>query len=152
MEVGPVFGLNIGDLLEIYDPDSQSWKMSGCLFTGDYGKSSAPLPKSGIMRNGKVYVLVSLECTISGNECGLWPTPAASDGMGGIAKKTAELKAKGLCRPSGVRMGSSLKWEKRITDTYNGKGHLNPNLSEWLMGYPINWTELLRAETRLSLK
>ena len=75
MERGLVFGLNIGDLLEIYDPDSQSWKMSGCLFTGDYAKSSGALPKSGMMQNGKIYGQATWVRRTDGNESGLWHTP-----------------------------------------------------------------------------
>ena len=77
MEKGLVFGLSIGELLTIYDHDSRSWKMSGCLFTGDYARSSAPLRKSGIMLNGRIYEQATWVLRTEGKESGLWPTPQA---------------------------------------------------------------------------
>ena len=47
--------MSIGELLAIYDPDSQSWKMSERLLIGDLMRYSEALPKSGIMRNGRIY-------------------------------------------------------------------------------------------------
>lgn len=79
-----------------------------------------------------------------------FPTPTKSDAMGGIAKGTANQKESTGMRKSGAKIGASLKWFKLITDTYNGKGHLNPNLCEWLMGFPINWTELEPVGTQSS--
>jgi hypothetical protein len=79
MEKGPVFVLSIGDLLTIYDPDSQSWKMSECLFTGDFARYSEALPKSGIMLNGRIYAQATWVLRTGGKESGLWRTPAAHD-------------------------------------------------------------------------
>jgi hypothetical protein len=70
-ERGLVFGLSIGDLLEIYDRDSQSWKMSGSLFGGDYAKSSGALLKSGMMRNGRIYAQETWVQSTKGKENGL---------------------------------------------------------------------------------
>ena len=81
MEKGLVFGLNIGDLLEIYDRDSRSWKMSGCLFTGDYAKCSGALPKSGMMRNGRIYAQATWARRTGGKESGLLPTPNTMEGI-----------------------------------------------------------------------
>ena len=83
MEKGPVFGLSIGELLTIYDHDSRSWKMSECLFTGDYAKYSEALPKSGIMRNGRIYAQATWARRTGGKESGLWRTPNAGDGEHG---------------------------------------------------------------------
>ena len=79
MEKGPVFGLNIGELLTIYDRDSRSWKMSECLFTGDYARYSGPLRKSGMMRNGRIYEQATWVRRTGGKESGLWPTPTTQE-------------------------------------------------------------------------
>ena len=155
MEKGLVFGLSIGDLLEIYDHDSQSWKMSGCLFTGDYARSSGPLRKSGMMRNGKHYEVVSLDCPISGHGCGLFPTPNAALGLPGMigefCHKSMTRKEMGESRPSGAKIGSCLKWDRRVIP-YLIHNRPNPELCEWMMGYPKQWTDYADSETRLSLK
>jgi hypothetical protein len=56
----------------------------------------------------------------------LWPTPKASKGGGNAAgsggRKTAE------------KNGTNIS------------GMVNPCLQEWLMGFPIDWTDLQDAE------
>jgi len=54
----------------------------------------------------------------------MWPTPIASDGSGGPA----------YSKPPG-RQGSFLLKEMMRA------GPLNPNWVEWLMGFPIGWTD-----------
>ena len=151
MEKGLVFGLNIGDLLEIYDHSLQSWKMSGCLFTGDYAKSSEVLPKSGIMLNGKIYEQRTWVRRTGGNGFGLLPTPQA--------------RAQQDCPAERKRNTPCL--ESHINIMEKTTGQLNPQFVEWLMGYPLNftdmrvdlqinfteeWTDLKDSEIQLSLK
>ena len=252
MEKGPVFGLNIGELLTIYDRDSRSWKMSECLFTGDYARYSGPLRKSGMMRNGRIYVQATWVPRTGGKESGLWPTPQQSGGEwsgcmewkdrfrgnplmnavkltdkfptphsnchtgpgkrgdGGENLQTAVMwptpqsrdwKGKSQrgadpenrdCLPNAVMnyptpvasgklnggtrdfqilqnladCGQITEDERRSMSAGNG-GQLNPQFVEWLMGYPLNytdtrvdlrlsltigWTDCADSETRLSLK
>ena len=218
MEKGPVFGLSIGELLTIYDRDSRSWKMSECLFTGDYAKYSEALPKSGIMRNGRIYAQATWARRTGGKESGLWPTPNT---MEGIVPKTLEriveynqkarpgrnylamnlreqvvYGARNLdgtpqypqfptphsnCHTGSGRRGdggenlqtavmnfptprankpegySSNGFRPTLAQIVTGEdkplhGQLNPTWVDWLMGYPIGWTDLGDSETRLSLK
>ena len=155
MEKGPVFGLNIGDLLTIYDHDTQSWKMSECLFTGDFARYSEALPKSGMMRNGKLYVVVSLDCPISGAGCGLLPTPNKLAVIGQWASAKYLLIGNGV-RKSGAKVGSNLSWILSKWHLQNGGKPENiipdPCLSETMMGYQENWTDLKDSATQLSLK
>ena len=145
MEVGPVFGLNIGDLLEIYDPDLQSWKMSGCLFTGDYGKSSGPLPKSGIMRSGKIYGQVTWVRRIYEKDFLLLPTPKAQDG-GAIVGR---MKIKNLKNVK--TFGGTINTPRYyLLMKHNIK--FTPMMSEYLMGYPEKWTDLKELGMQLFLK
>lgn len=60
----------------------------------------------------------------------LWATPASSDGRRGPDKKRAE-------RTDGGR--------DLVTDV---GGQLNPTWVEWLMGYPLGWTDLEDSATR----
>jgi len=47
-------------------------------------------------------------------------------------------------RKSGARIGSSLGWDPRLIDDYipGVPNFPNPNWLEWMMGFPIHWTEL----------
>ena len=86
----------------------------------------------------------------------LWPTPAVVDGMGGRIDKTLGGK-----RPSGAKRTVSLATAVYNTPTANDAknngspsqvnrdslnsqigGQLNPTWVEWLMGFPLGWTDL----------
>lgn len=190
MEKGPVFGLSIGELLTIYDHDTQSWKMSGCLFTGDYAKYSGALPKSGMMRNGRIYEQATWVPRTAGKESGLWPTPVSYDatpggpnnhykGLGHQAKfptpqvfdaTCGDLKGKeynGETRHAMKLIQAAKRFPTPHTSCHTGPGKrgdggenlqtaaggtLNPTWVDWLMGYPIGWTDCADSGTRLSLK
>jgi hypothetical protein len=55
-------------------------------------------------------------------------------------------KENGEKRPSGASIGTSLKWDRR-TIPYLVCGKIHPILHEWLMGWPIMWTDLCEQET-----
>jgi hypothetical protein len=151
-----------------YDQDSSLWRTAQCSFLEDLNESLATLPRSGMTRNGLLWELPMLEQTIRGTEFGLsekLPTPQASDH---ITKKTsASWKAKGAVNFSLSNPDIQAKWPTprscsamaaTITDkgdrfpnletvmarmdktTIGGK--LNPMWVEWLMGWPIGWTDL----------
>jgi len=77
MEKGQVFGLKCGELLGTYDRNSQSWKMSQHSLFEDSMSCLDRLPKSGIMRNGAIYELLTPARPTGGKESGLWLTPRA---------------------------------------------------------------------------
>jgi hypothetical protein len=69
-----------------------------------------------------------------------WPTPVARDYKGqgmSVARREAGRPPDNLC--SAVQ----------VTD---GSGSLNPTWVEWLMGFPLGWTDLGRLATRSSRK
>ena len=89
---------------------------------------------------------------VKGIERGLWPTPTQADGTGGPG--TAG-------RDGGVNLRTAVTlWPtspvegNRNRASYPGKsgdglqtavgGSLNPDWVEWLMGFPIGWTDLER--------
>jgi hypothetical protein len=179
MEKGLVFGLSIGELLEIYDHDSQSWKMSGCLFTGDYAKCLGALRKSGIMRNGRTYEQATWAHRTGGKESGLWLTPNCMDALPARSENALrsqyEKNRKGRTEHSTLREQIAFPKPKQMWPTpqqrdYKGKsqrgadpenrdclpnaihgtGQLNPQFVEWMMGYPLNYTDT-RDGLRLSL-
>ena len=62
-----------------FDPDTQSWRTFQCSIDGDLIEYSHPFPRSGMMLNGILYPLDTLEPATSDGDCSSWPTPAAID-------------------------------------------------------------------------
>ena len=92
-------------------------------------------PKAGTTQNGNVYALPIMDIRIKENGCILLPTPLHRDGKGYyICSKEASLK----------RIKKQMHWIHNAILFYNlKKGFANPQFSEWMMGYPKNWTLLI---------
>jgi len=164
-EKGRVFGLTIGTQLACYDPDSQLWKTSALSLFGDSMPYSGAFPKSGIALNGKIFVQRTWARRIAGNESGLWPTPQSRDWKGksqrGADPENRDClpnavtnyptpRIRGLCGGSGHKQMLIAKFGKdEGKEMFNG-GQLNPQFVEWLMNYPMNWTDT-RADFQISL-
>jgi len=150
--------------LASYDLDTQSWRTSERLLTGDLIEFSGALPKSGTMRNGRIYALPTWERRIAANEYGLWPTPSVNDskndgapsqllrhspGLNTVAKLWPTPRTKGMCGGTGNWNQLKEKCENieeaRKMGAGNG-GQLNPTFVEYLMNYPKGWTDLTLTE------
>lgn len=123
-----------------YDLNSSSWKTHQCLWEEDLQPSSVTLPKWGMMRSGVLLERITsppLTKEIESGSLQSWPTPAARDYKG--ANSRDHCKANGTGRkhmdqlPNAVVHGDNNK---------SKKGQLNPDWTEWLMGWPIGWTSL----------
>lgn len=132
-------------------------------------------PRSGMWDATTAYQLQPLAPLTKGTVYGLWPTPVASDCLdrkpgnphltknGTIRHINAQGK-QSFMRLSQVvkfatlqardyRTGSTARWEEarkglrscNLNDQIGGQ--LNPNWVEWLMGWPIGWTDLQPLET-----
>jgi hypothetical protein len=109
----------------------------------------------------------------------LWPTPTATEGMGGGSAKSGMKAINRVKRPSGCHRTLALRdavkiWptptasaskgsspatltrksgKSRINDRLDHSvmasdgGQLNPTWVEWLMGWPLGWTDLKPLET-----
>tara|TARA_R110000824_G_scaffold374961_1_gene565660 strand:+ start:597 stop:896 length:300 start_codon:yes stop_codon:yes gene_type:complete len=66
-----------------------------------------------------------------------WPTPSATPRGAHTGTEAGEVSADGKSRTSakGVKFGATLQ-------TAVGSGQLNPTWVEWLMGFPIGYTDL----------
>jgi len=155
-----------------YDPNTHSLKTAQCSLLEDSTQSSVTLPRWGTMRNGELYqqpIVAHLTC---GRGYGsLLPTPVASDattgdiigkddtfyttktGMPRKVNRNGKDGSVGLARL--VRMwptptahnskeqnspSESLRNTPTLASIAGGK--LNPMWVEWLMGWPIGWTDL----------
>ena len=120
-------------LLAKYNQSSQSLRMLQTSFgekeEDGFQDFSMIWPRSGLMLNGIVSRLPTLAPHITEIGSGFWPTPQASDNR--LAKSSFH----------------SLRNPEIIMGIGTEEGWINPVLSEWLMGYPDNWTDLNSAET-----
>ncbi len=116
-----------------YDPVSCSWKTHRCLFQEDLQPSSLTLPRWGSMRNGVLLERTTPDFCTSEKGFGYLPTPKAS--MDGVSPKTLAMVLRGQAEKSLPRL------LKMIGLT------LQPNFAEWLMGWPIDWTNYTPLET-----
>jgi hypothetical protein len=164
------------ELLAKYNPDTALWKTAQCSLLEDLEQSLEIWPNWGSMRNGECFRQPMLAQITLGSESGLlekiWPTPRAK--MSGFqVKERVDRKNTNLEEVVAERM----KWPTPSVRDYkggyiggrirNGKvswdtldvavqhtdnpnkdgGHLNPMWVEWLMGWPIEWTDLKPLET-----
>ena len=159
------------ELLTRFDPDTSSWKTSQqSLLTNGSEPFSETWPRAGMMHGGRVYRHLqpvprttvigggALQNVPTPNACkaandvalkrsgdgrqkpnklgwwvAMWPTPSATDYKGSV---TQSLVMERLEHPRGVRLPEELV---RRGET---GGQLNPDWTEWLMGFPIGHTAL----------
>jgi hypothetical protein len=166
------FGLGSEMPLAHYDQRTQSWRMSEDIsLWGDY-KLLENLPKSGMTQNGALYQQLDWVRPIDANASLLWPTPRNCTAMAAtITPKSAwdQRRFPNLETVVGRRewptpttanwvtstsvestreaMLKGEKYSSRIVQAVameepTATGYLNPMWVEWLMGFPIGWTDL----------
>lgn len=154
---------------------TSSSKMSQPFALADWIKYSGHSLRSGTMRNGIVYPRAPLVPLTGGIVSGLWPTPQARDykdtgpnmDWAKAAKKSKLAEAvmmwptpsanqqkggtTGLNGGSGARAKLHAMVGRKMALKMAG-GSLNPTWVEWLMGYPLGWTDLGDSATPSSRK
>ena len=161
-------GASSRELSVRYDPATSSWKTHQCLWEEVLPESSVILPKWGMMRSGVLSEHITSAHLISETESGSsenWPTPCATDhkgsGVNGQLRDRLDYaierggtksntyptpKTNGFCGGSGaaakVRENEDLTDEEKRSMLAGNGGQLNPDWVEWLMGWPIGWTDL----------
>lgn len=130
------YGVSSRVLLAKFDHATRSWKTLQCSFLGGSDECLETLPRWGMTQGGSLWELTMSEPRTGANASGYWrtPTPLASDGSPQQAmSKVCHLRKSNF----GVRVSSVPYW---ILKNYNMR--FTPTMSEWLMGYPISWTDL----------
>jgi hypothetical protein len=139
-----------------YDPNTSSWKTPQCSLLEEELESLETLPKWGMTVNGLLWEQPMLIPHTRETDCGLLPTPNARDwkdsqtagnrkspGLGVVAHWLTQ-RTKGMCGGSGswdlLNKNTTIE-EARLMGAGNG-GQLNPTWVEWLMGWPLGWTDL----------
>ena len=126
-----------------YDPDSCSWKTPQCSLLGDSEEFLETWPQWGLMRDGECWEQRTLEQTIRGTGYGLsleiWPTPVKSDYAG-------RRPSKGWKGDSDL---PSVVWTRTggAENPQMSPASINATWTEWLMGWPLGWTDLKPLET-----
>jgi hypothetical protein len=125
---------------------------------GALSLSCKTLPKWGSMQSGELWERTTLMPHINETECGFWPTPTVK----------GDHNRKGASAKSGDGLATAVKkWPTPQARDWKGSlgkgcqergghqsslpaevgGSLNPTWVEWLMGWPLGWTDLKPLET-----
>jgi hypothetical protein len=134
------FGPNLLDAFAHYDPDTHCWKTSQATFLSDLPRYKQTWPKLGTTQDGIAFKQLQSEHHTNENGCSSsprWPTPTAT--AWGSTGQRQILQRR-------VDNGDITPAEKLAMSAGNG-GKLNPEWIEWLMGFPIGWTDLEDLET-----
>lgn len=118
-----------------YDRDLRLWKTPQCSLLEGLDVFSETWPRWGTMRNGVCWERTTAKPPISEKESGFVPTPIKSDGDGGVRNLSRPILCYNL-RDWWAEQGLGRKCQDR-----------NPHFWEWLMGWPMGWTDLQPQET-----
>ena len=132
-------------LLAKLDPSSCLWKTAQCSLLEGSELSFQTFPKWGSMQNGACWEQIPLVLTTDEKEFGYLPTPTASDQYNGN-KIGITYKNKRFIRTSQT---TGTEFGAKLTDFYqltNGR-NLHPTFAEWMMNWPLEWTDLKPLET-----
>ena len=124
----PAYGQKCTESFAKFAPATHSWKTPQSSFLEDLDTFSQTWPQAGIMLRGSCWALQTVEPRTSGKESGslpgiqTYPTPTCQD----------------------AKNNGSPSQKRRRTPPLNAVcgGPLNPGFVEWLMGWPIGWTDL----------
>jgi hypothetical protein len=167
-EAGAVCGSTWHELSVRYDLDSHSWKTHLCLWDEALQWSSVILPKWGMTVSGALFQHPTAERPISGTGSGLWPTPRSCSAMAAtitpesawdqnrfpnletmVGRKqwptpqASDNRDLGNLGSGAIQRrqekGKQIMLSQSVSDI---SGALNPLWVEWLMGWPLGWTDL----------
>ena len=125
-----------------FDPSTFLWRTHQCSFLEGLAQYSEPWPQWGLMRDGECWEQRTLAHRINGTGSGSLqkiPTPTASD------SKRTPITMNYASKPMRAGTADDLaKWALR--DSGLSHGRLEPLMWEWLMGWPLGWTDLKPLE------
>lgn len=126
----PVFGKIWRALCLKYDHDMSLWRIAPRWCGGVSGESLGILPRSGMMRDGRCWERTMSAPPIAGSDSGFWPTPKASPSGADYARA-------GRPKSGGDDLATAVA---RMTQKGQSAA-LNPEWVEWLMGWPLGWSD-----------
>ena len=114
-----------------YDQNTHSLRTHQCSLFEDSTEYCAILPKWGLMLDGELWEQQTLVQSTREIESGLSPTPPPPDNWPTPTTPSG-----------GGNCGGSGAYKNAIKNGTHIPHSINPNLYEWLMGWPIGWTDL----------
>jgi hypothetical protein len=158
-------------LLADLDVFSETWPRWGMMRAGGCSEQSMPVlrtseTESGLWRTPMARDWKDMSCSSQiyrQDQVKMWPTPCATDHKGSgktgtlrdrldYAAERGATKSNTYATPQArdFRSGSTDRWDnpertRNLNDQIGGQ--LNPTWVEWLMGWPIGWTDLKPLET-----
>ena len=130
------YGLGLEMPLANYHLPTQSWRTSeDTSLWGDY-KLSENLPKSGMTRSGVLYQQPEWEHLTNESASSLWPTLTTANWV-----TSTSVEATREAMNNGEKYSSRIVQAVALAEP-TAIGYLNPMWAEWLMGFPIGWTDL----------
>jgi hypothetical protein len=112
-----------------YDPNSSLWKTHQCSLLEDLEQFSETWPQWGLMRDGECWEQMPLDLLITEPEFGWLPTPTVSDSSG--------------AGRDGPRKGNhSISNLKDYLSKHYKMAYPPVNVTEYMMGWPLGWTDL----------
>ena len=122
----PVCGQSMRASLASYDHDSSLWRTSQRCVFGGWVAYSGTWPRAGMMRSGTAYQLKPSARIIGETGSLSWPTPTVNGNYNRAS----------YAGTSGDGLSTAV-----------GPGPLSPTWVEWLMGFPLGWTDLGASAT-----
>jgi hypothetical protein len=115
-----------------YDHDTSSWRTPQFSLLGGLDEFSETWPRWGLMRDGECWALPTPALRTFESESGLLPTPNVPNG-GRSVKHVTDWRGK-----SAYHNGK--KVQVGLESVLGGAPH--PTYLEWLMGWPLGWTDI----------
>ncbi len=155
----PGSGLSSRDSFASYDPATSSWRMSQLSLLEDSVEWSATWPRAGWIVNGTAFQLPPSAPLIEGTGSGSLPTPTTQDahndgGPSQMRRNDLPLNAVVKMWPTPTAKRSGPDYARMSREGSGGDdletavarqtpGQLNPEFVEWMLGFPIGWTDIL---------
>ena len=145
-------------LLGKYDHNLHLWRTVQCSLLEDLEQSLEIFPRWGMTRNGVCWERQTLEQTTNVKESGLLPdgvkffhTPTTGRDGGSNSRKALKKRKEAIwptptTPTGGGNAGGSGAHKNAIKNGTYIPSSINPNLYEWLMGWPLEWTDLKPLE------
>tara|TARA_R110000868_G_scaffold316530_1_gene577408 strand:- start:127 stop:672 length:546 start_codon:yes stop_codon:yes gene_type:complete len=129
--IGRDYGPKCSGSLAKFDQTTFWWRtFQGCLFE-EHGEYLPTLPKSGLMRNGILCGLETSERHTNADESSYLPTPTKAMGQRGW----------------GISKSGRARYSQGVISRAFRFGYKPPiRLLEWMMGYPLDFTNLAAEE------
>lgn len=142
-----VYGQNTRDSFANFDPDTSSWRTSQACLTGGLAEFSETWPRSGLMRNGRCYPRACWVGHTHESGCFYWHTPTSNDKKPAGQREMREV----LSWLNGASISNTYIRLRSLLAAREGQRlPMNPAWAEWLMGFPVGWSETLPSATRSS--